>query len=107
LSQVHVAIRLDGRYDEHLFHLATDTAQQDFPTLPPRGEIRCAIPALPLQQGSYGFNLFCSVGGDIADWIQHAGTIDVEGSDFFGTGRLPPVQYGPFLVSHSWDSRKL
>ena len=105
LSQVDVAIGLHGRYDEHLFHLATDTVESDFPALPRRGEILCVLPALPLQPGSYVFNLFCTVGGDIADWIQHAGRVEVEGGDFFGTGRLPPVQQGPFLVDHSWSFR--
>jgi lipopolysaccharide transport system ATP-binding protein len=105
LSQVHVAVGMHGIYDEHLFLLATNTVQSDFPRLPPRGEVLCKVPAMPLQPGSYGFNLFCSVGGDIADWIQYAGRIEVEGDDFFGTGRLPPVEQGPFLVEHAWSYR--
>jgi lipopolysaccharide transport system ATP-binding protein len=66
--------------------------------------LRCTIPHLPLQPGSYTFALFCTAGGEIADWIVNAGTLDVEAGDFFGSGRLPGVEQGPFLVNHSWSS---
>lgn len=103
LRGVHVAIGIHGQFDENLFHLATDTAEADFAHLPARGEIICTIPELPLQPGSYSFNLFCEVGGETADWIQGAGTIEVEAGDFFGSGRLPPHNQGPFLVRNSWQ----
>jgi lipopolysaccharide transport system ATP-binding protein len=105
LSQVHISVGIHGRYDERLFLLGTDTAEQDFAALPSRGEVLCTVPMMPLQPGSYLFNLYCTVGGDISDWIQHAGKIDVESDDFFGSGRLPPLQQGPFLVDHNWSFR--
>lgn len=104
LRNVHVALAVHGRFDEDLFHLATSTSASDFNVLPPRGSIVCEIPRLPLQPGQYLFNLYCTVGGEIADWIRHAGVIEVEGGDFFGSGRLPPPQKGPFLVDHSWEA---
>jgi lipopolysaccharide transport system ATP-binding protein len=64
--------------------------------------VLCSIPGLPLQPGEYSFNVFASVNGDIADWVQHAGVLRVEADDFFGTGRLPPIKQGAFLVRHSW-----
>ena len=107
LSQVQVSVGIHGRYDEHLFRLATDIVYRDFPCIPSRGEILCLLPSVSLQPGSYVFNLHSIVGGDSADWIPHAGKIDVEAGDFFGTGRLPPAQQGPFLVNHSWSFREL
>ena len=103
LRNVHVAIGIHGKYDENLFHLSTDVSNSDFRSIPPKGTIICYIPKLPLQPGRYPFNLFCKVENEIADWIQWAGAIDVEPGDFFGSGKLPPISQGVFLVRHSWD----
>jgi lipopolysaccharide transport system ATP-binding protein len=102
LRNVNVAIGIHGKFDENLFHLSTSVQGADFECLPPSGEIICRLPQLPLQPGAYSFNLFSTVGGEIADWLQNAGTIEVEAGNFFGTGKLPPSEQGPFLVSHSW-----
>jgi lipopolysaccharide transport system ATP-binding protein len=64
--------------------------------------ILCKIPRLPLQPGKYSLNVFCTVTGDIADWIQNAGVFEVEAGDFFGSGKLPPPDQGVFMVPHSW-----
>jgi lipopolysaccharide transport system ATP-binding protein len=103
LRNVHVALGLHGRFDENLAHLSTEVGSADFEVIPPSGTILCRVPRLPLQPGRYSFNLFCKVGGEIADWIQNAGTLEVEGGDFFGTGRLPPLEQGAFLLPHSWE----
>lgn len=102
-ANVHVAIGVHDKLDESLFHLSTDVLGADFKHLPASGAIICRIPRLPLQPGKYQFNLYCTVGGDIADWVQNAGVIDVEPGDFFGTGRLPPITQGPFVMEHGWS----
>jgi lipopolysaccharide transport system ATP-binding protein len=106
LRDVHVAIGVHGQFDQDLFHLATSTAGTDFEQLPPEGQICCLIPRLPLQPGRYTLNLYCTVRGEIADWIQACGAFQVEGGDFFGTGRLPMAGKGPFLVEHSWKAMR-
>jgi len=102
LRNVHVAIGIHGKFDENLFHLSTSVQGADFEYLPPSGEIICRLPQLPLQPGIYCFNLFSTVGGEISDWLQNAGTIEIETGNLFGSGKLPPPDQGPFLVSHSW-----
>lgn len=102
LRNVNVAIGIHGKFDEHLFHLSTNVQGADFDSLPPSGEIVCRLPHFPLQPGFYSFNLFSTVGGEITDWLQNAGTIEIEAGDFFGTGKLPPSDQGPFLIRHSW-----
>jgi lipopolysaccharide transport system ATP-binding protein len=104
LSNVHVAIGIHGRFDESLFHLSNSTSNDEFRLLSPQGVMECHIPQLPLQPGNYTFNLYCTVGEDVADWVQNAGTIVVEGGDFFGTGRMPGTDGGPFLVKHRWSA---
>jgi len=103
LRNVHVAIGMHGMFDESLFHLSTSVNGFDFKEIPASGIILCNLPCLALQPGRYSFNLFCTVGGEIADWIQNAGFFDVEAGDFFGSGRLPPPDQGVFLMKHSWS----
>jgi lipopolysaccharide transport system ATP-binding protein len=102
LANVKVAVGVHGRFDESLFHLSTTSSNDAFDLLPERGVLSCRIPRLPLQPGTYTFNLFCTVGEEITDWVQNAAAIVVEPGDFFNSGRLPPPEQGPFLVDHSW-----
>jgi lipopolysaccharide transport system ATP-binding protein len=68
----------------------------------PRGEgqIRIVIPKLCLLPGRYHFTIWASVSGVLADWIKNAGTFDIEGGDYFGTGQLPPHGQGLFVAPH-------
>ena len=102
LNNVKVAFTVHGKFDECLFQVWTKVSGDDFASLPPRGTVCCRIPKLPLQPGTYTFNLFSSVNDDVADWIQNACTFTVEPGDFYKTGRLPLPEQGPFLVEHSW-----
>jgi len=102
LRNVQVAIGVHGKFDENLFHLSTSTNGPDFDEIPPSGTVFCKVPRIPLQPGRYSFNLFCTVAGEIADWIQDAGLIEVQAGDFFGSGKLPPADQGAFVVQHSW-----
>jgi lipopolysaccharide transport system ATP-binding protein len=103
LSTVKVAVGIHGKFDESLFHLSNSSSNDDLESLPRRGTLCCRLPKLPLQPGNYTFNLFCTVGDEIADWIQNAGVVVVEPGDFFKSGRLPGIEGGPYLVDHSWS----
>jgi lipopolysaccharide transport system ATP-binding protein len=107
LKNVHVAIGINGKYDERLIHLSTNISGEDFAEIPSRGVIICHIPRLPLLPGKYTFNLFSTVSGEISDWIQNAGAFEVVYGDFFGSGRLPPQDGSSFLTEHSWEVRSL
>ena len=107
LRSVHVALGINGKYEERLIHLSTNVSDQDFAEIPSKGVIICHIPRLPLQPGKYTFNLYSTVSGEISDWIQDAGGFDVIYGDFFGSGRLPPEDGSSFLAQHSWEVRPL
>jgi lipopolysaccharide transport system ATP-binding protein len=104
LKNVHFAIALYGATQENLFHLSTAVSGNDFEGLPQEGAIVCYLPRLPLRGGTYTLNVFCTVAGEVADWIVGAFQITVEDGDFFRTGRLPPSSHSPILVDHSWTA---
>ena len=67
-----------------------------------RGYFECRWPRFNLRSGEYDCNLFCSVNGDIVDWMQSAFIINVEDGNFFQTGKLVGAQ-GEILIDHAWS----
>ena len=68
------------------------------------GYFECKWSRLNLRSGAYDCNLFCTINGDIADWLQSAFTLNVDDGDYFGTGKMIDRTQGDILVSHSWIS---
>jgi lipopolysaccharide transport system ATP-binding protein len=68
------------------------------------GFFQCAWLKFNLRSGSYDCALFCTVNGEIVDWLQSAFTINVEDGDFFNTGRIISREQGDILVSYEWSS---
>jgi lipopolysaccharide transport system ATP-binding protein len=94
-----------GLTGERLFHLQTLALHGPIEDLPQRGVAICRVPSLPLAPGRYLLSFNCSTvytPGDL-DYLEDPVAIDVDGADYFGTGRLPPPQNGPFLVKGSWE----
>lgn len=103
LRAVHVEAEVYGRFHESLFQLSTSIAGSDFDEIPGHGVIKLTIPRLPVQAGKYTFDLYCTVSGTMADYIQHVAEINVETADYFGSGKLPLQGHGNFLVLHKWQ----
>jgi lipopolysaccharide transport system ATP-binding protein len=103
LNNVYVGVGVHGKFDENLFDMTTDLSGLRFNALPRQGTFLCTVPRVPLLPGRYSFNVYCEAGGDLADWVFNAGCIEVEPGDFFGSGKLPHADQGPFLISHSWS----
>lgn len=67
-----------------------------------KGYFECRWPKFNLRFGDYDCNLFCSVNGEVVDWMQSAFIIRAEDGNFFQTGKLVGAQ-GDILVDHSWS----
>jgi lipopolysaccharide transport system ATP-binding protein len=71
------------------------------------GYFACKWPHFNLKSGTYDCNLFCSINGEIVDWMQSAFTIDVEDGDFYGSGKIIGREQGDILISCGWTSHKV
>jgi homopolymeric O-antigen transport system ATP-binding protein len=100
-SRVDVHIAFYTALGQFMFNCSSEACGYPFDVLPPTGEVICRIPGLPLAPGHYVFNLFSTVRGGIADWVERAGSLKVVAGDFFGTGQLKTHDHG-LLVRHSW-----
>lgn len=73
--------------------------------IPGKGRVECIIPKLPLNAGSYSYNVIARSGTVIEDWVQQAGRFDVESGDYFGTGKTPDSAR-LIMVDHKWHILK-
>jgi lipopolysaccharide transport system ATP-binding protein len=104
LSDFVVAVGIDDSFGNRISHLNNVTTNQPLQNKGgKKGVIEIAVKEMPLSKGLYGITLFCSVGGNIADWIKHAGSFYVEEGDFFHTGKLPQEGQGVFYMKHSFS----
>jgi lipopolysaccharide transport system ATP-binding protein len=100
LTNIRVSIGIDNFAGQRIAVLDSDVAGPELSAISPGSQrIELEIPRLPLAPGRYGYTLFAAHNDVVADWIQNAGSFDVEAGDFFGTGRTPPRGQGVFLIS--------
>ena len=62
----------------------------------------CMIPRLPLSPGLYYLDVSLDASGQRLDFIERAIQFQVEGGDFFETGRLPNRRWGALVLDHKW-----
>ncbi len=102
IDQASVSIGLFTERGEGAVHLSSEVSGSDLGGLPREGIIECEMPSGSLLPGRYRVNLFCTVNGSVADWLQDASIVHVSDGDFFGTGKLPPSGYGSVAVLQEW-----
>lgn len=103
LKNLVINLGLDNQVDQRITLLSNELTGHTFPTVPTEVDrIEIVIPRMPLKPGRYKFTLFGTINGIIADWIQNAGFFDVEPGDYYGTGKLPPLAQGDFLIDHQF-----
>jgi lipopolysaccharide transport system ATP-binding protein len=104
LKNFHIAVGIDDHFGNRVTVLSTEVTQEVFPVVPAHvNSVEIHVERLPLTQGKYGFTLYSTINGIIADWIQNAGFFIVESGDFYGTGKIPPTGQGSFLVNYRFS----
>lgn len=102
-ASILVGVGVYDIYGDCLFLCSNDLTNEISQGWLVSGEVTCRIHQLSLSAGLYKVNIYIAVNGEIGDWVVDAAGFEVQNSDFFGTGHLPPPSHGRFLVSHSWS----
>lgn len=103
--RIHASIKFVDGNDASLFHLSNSVSNGVEFSVSENQEsiyLTCEIDKLPLNAGIYNFHLFCSDLQQVFDEINFAGEINVEGGNFFPSGKLPSSSISPFLVNNKW-----
>jgi lipopolysaccharide transport system ATP-binding protein len=101
VSNVELALGVDDPAGARVAHLSMNLIGATPLDLPAEGGvISVRFPRWPLAPGRYGVTIFLTSGGRIVDWIRQAIFVDVDGGDYYGTGKLPPHGSGLLLIDH-------
>jgi lipopolysaccharide transport system ATP-binding protein len=103
-AKVLIAFNVRSNHGYLLANLNSVDTGNDILPIYREGYFECKWNNFNLRSGSYDCAVFCSINGEIADWLQSAFTIQVEDGDFYGTGRLIAREGGDVLIRHSWSS---
>ncbi|MCC7518160.1 MAG: ABC transporter ATP-binding protein [Verrucomicrobiae bacterium] len=60
------------------------------------------LPRVPFRAGEYRLEIFADGGGEVCDWIENAGSMEIAEGDFYGTGITTHSDQGPFFCEHRW-----
>jgi lipopolysaccharide transport system ATP-binding protein len=66
------------------------------------GEIRLKIDRLRITEGRYSLKLYCTLNGEVTDWLQSASFLDVESGDYYMSGRMPSINQGALLLDYDF-----
>jgi lipopolysaccharide transport system ATP-binding protein len=103
VKNVEMSIDIFAQTGQCMLILNNEMVGADFESVPGVGRFSCRVERFPLAPGQYYITLFCRVNGIIADWVQQAVLLTVEPGDFYGTGKLPPMTHGGFMVPQQWQ----
>ena len=104
LEDVIISVKVMNYAGQNLFLCSTHLSGLHLDVAPTTGKLVCHLARIPLLHGLYKVNLWCSVKGQVADFVQDADQFTVVEGDYFGSGKLPVVsKHGEFLVEHSWE----
>jgi len=106
-ADVQVSVAVFTTLGEGCLFFDSEMAGTPLASPPATGEMVCTFDRLPLLPGTYTANIYCTVGGELADWVVGAGKLEVVEGDFFGSGKLPPAGYGHVVAAHRWRIREV
>ncbi len=102
IRNLSVAFALNTLLNVKVTDLGNALTGEEFTGEVPRcGRVECVLPNLPLNRGTYFYNLFARAAGHgVEDHVLQAGSFEVEAGDFFGTGRIPDSERLVLLNQH-------
>ena len=106
-ATVNVAFNVRSDQGYLLTNLNSVDTKSEIMDIHRSGFFLCQWPQFNLRSGSYECALFCSINGEIVDWLQSAFTISVEDGDFFNSGKLISRNQGDILVNYYWSSHSI
>jgi len=103
VNGLNVAFAVNSLQNIQISDLSNVTTGDDFfAPIPSNGIITCVIKKLPLNIGTYTYNIMIRENNnDILDYIVEAGKFDVTEGDFFGTGKITASDR-LIMMEHNW-----
>jgi lipopolysaccharide transport system ATP-binding protein len=106
LADPQFGIGVDDSLGARIFSVATYLSSSQLPELNCPGVVTCQIDELPLAPGRYMLSFSAGTRSNpVIDAIEHAVSIEVEDSDYYGNGRISRTGLGKVLVRSTWSAQ--
>lgn len=93
---------LDG---VRLTNLWSRAASGDLQIETPRSRIEVEVPKVALRPGEYRLEIWAGGLGEVCDWMEDAGDVEVGEGDFYGTGVMTNPEQGAIFCEHRWGMK--
>ena len=101
LKDILLAIAINDQYEQRISFLSNEMQNQKIDLLfGEKNFVDIIVNKIPFIPGRYNMTLFCSVKGEIADWIQNAFYFNICSGDFYNTGREVKEGNGFILLNY-------
>jgi len=99
-----IALGINDQYEQRISYISNEMLNQKINLSKEENNyIDVIVNKVPFSPGRYNLTLFCSINGEIADWIQNAFYFNICSGDFYNTGRELPVGQGNFFVNYTFS----
>lgn len=102
-SNVFFAILIDNILGQRVAVMSNEMLQKELIFDQTNHCISLKIPHFPMPPGIYTVTLYCTIQGQIADWVKNVCEFEVTGGDFYQTGHNIPKHAGLTLLDFSLD----
>lgn len=104
LQNVQITAHFLDMSGQRLFAVGTNLSGYHFEQVPSEGCFVCLIPRLLLVEDLYRIDLWASVNGEVADYVQHAASLTVVSKNTMGSAaKLTKRKHGTFVMPHTWE----
>ncbi len=102
VNNIVIGIGINDKYDQRVAFLSNELINKNININSDGKEyLDFIIKKMPLTIGRYNLTLFCSVNGNVADWIHHCFDFNIVSGDFYNTGKNAPENNGTVLLNYS------
>lgn len=102
LRHPRALIGINSPLGERLFTVSSGHQPAGLPSALGETAVCCRLNELPLRPGRYSLSVYFGSALRLTELVEYAGSFEVVEGDFFGVGRLPPVNHGPILMRSEW-----
>jgi lipopolysaccharide transport system ATP-binding protein len=103
LDDVGIGIAFHTANNIHLFACRNQAVGVTLKAHAGEGYTDCIISKWPLKAGRYSYHVFADRRNTPLDYVTDAGSLDVEASDYYGTGYLPAPGQPGVLIDYTWE----
>jgi len=104
IPNLHFGLQLYSNLGVLVSEIHTDSTKQAIELAPKgKGCIDLEIDFLNLMPGTYYAGLFAATWHEYQDWLENVARIEIEPSDFYGTGRGVEARFGLVFFPFRWS----